>query len=82
MKTTHQVGRELLALPDVPLHIEYWCRLEGDEPIPQMTEWDPQGTAILRMGKPPPPKPFLEIGGHFTEWEVKAIEALGFERKT
>lgn len=49
MKTTHQIAKELLALPDVPLVIEGWVGMSsyGHETIAVMTEYDPTGTAIL-----------------------------------
>jgi len=31
MKTTHQIARELLDMPDAPLHIEMWGMGRGDE---------------------------------------------------
>ena len=48
-KTTHQMAAELLALPDVPLEIEMWCRMDGYEQVAKMTEYDPDGTAIICM---------------------------------
>jgi hypothetical protein len=47
MKTTHELARELLTLPDVPLVIEMWCRMDGHEMAAEMTEYDPAGTAII-----------------------------------
>lgn len=46
-KTTHEMARELLALPDVPLVIEAWCGMENHEMSAGMTEYDPTGTAII-----------------------------------
>ncbi len=45
MKTTHQIARELLELPDVPLQIEMWCRMEGHETAVDFREEDE--TAII-----------------------------------
>lgn len=45
MKTTHQVARELLALPDVPLKVELWCG--WDNPKAVMSQYDPEGTAFI-----------------------------------
>lgn len=47
MKTTHQLARELYLLPDVPVVIEYWASIQGHEPTALMTEYDPDGTAII-----------------------------------
>jgi hypothetical protein len=47
MKKTHEMARELLFLPDVPLLIETWCRMPNHEPAAVMTEFDPKGTAII-----------------------------------
>jgi len=52
MKTTHEIARELLKLPDVPLLVEGWCRANDEEIEARMTAYDPEGTAILVMGKP------------------------------
>jgi hypothetical protein len=46
-KTTHQIAQELLALPDVELVIEGWCQMEGYTMTAAMTNYDPEGTAIL-----------------------------------
>ena len=46
-KTTHEMAQELLKLPDVPLHIEMWCSMSGHEMIAEMTDYDPDGTAII-----------------------------------
>ena len=51
MKITHEVARELLELPDVPLAIEMRCILRGYEITACMTEYDPEGTAILVQRK-------------------------------
>lgn len=47
MKTTHDIAKELLALPNVPLVIEGWCEMRGHETTAQMTGYDPEGTAII-----------------------------------
>ena len=47
MKTTHELAQELLALPNVPLVVEGWCRQRGLVLTAVMTEYDPEGTAIL-----------------------------------
>jgi hypothetical protein len=48
MKTTHQIAKELLALPDVELVIEYWVMMRPEsEMVAEMTEYDPNGTAII-----------------------------------
>ncbi len=39
-KTTHQIAAELLALPDVPLHIEMWCEMDGYETVAKMAEYE------------------------------------------
>jgi hypothetical protein len=54
MKTTHQVARELLALPDVELVIEGWCDMSflGYTMKAEMTAYDRKGTAIIWQ-KPP-----------------------------
>lgn len=46
-KTTHEMARELLALPDVPLEVELWCNMSGHECSAVMTDYDPTGTAII-----------------------------------
>jgi hypothetical protein len=46
--TTHEMARQLLALPDVPLLIEGWCTVSTvSEIVAEMTEYDPEGTAII-----------------------------------
>lgn len=52
--TTHEMARQLLALPDVPLHIEMWCQMEGYEMMARMTEFDPEGTAIIMQERVDP----------------------------
>lgn len=51
MKTTHELGKELLALPNVPVVVEYWCSDNRQEPVPLMTEYDPEGTAMICQGQ-------------------------------
>lgn len=46
-KTTHEMARELLALPDVKLVIEMWCEMRGHEMSADMTAYDSTGTAII-----------------------------------
>lgn len=46
MKTTHELARELLSLPDVRVVIELWCSMEGYEPTAIMTDYDSH-TAII-----------------------------------
>lgn len=46
-KTTHEMARELLLLPDVPLVIDGWCEMDGYEMVADMTLYDPDGTAII-----------------------------------
>ena len=37
MKTSHQLARELLELPDLPVYVIRW----GEEtPVPNVQEWD------------------------------------------
>jgi hypothetical protein len=51
MKTTHQIAKELLALPDVLLVVEYWIMQAPSthEMVAEMTDYDPEGTAIIRQ---------------------------------
>lgn len=67
MKTTHQLAKELLALPDVPLEVEGWC---GGDIIAKMTRYDPEGTAILVEPREP-----MELDPSF-KWKFVA-ESLG-----
>jgi hypothetical protein len=46
-KTTHEIARELLALPDVPLVVEMWVTMHGYTMTASMTDYDPDGTAII-----------------------------------
>lgn len=49
-KTTHQMARELLALPDVPLEVEMWCAMDGHEmaaDLTRYTEGESKRTAII-----------------------------------
>lgn len=46
MKTTHELARELLSLPNVRVVIEQWCSMDGYEPTALMTEYDLH-TAII-----------------------------------
>ena len=45
MKTTHELARELLALPDVPVLVELWCGWHN--PTAVMSGCDPEGTAFI-----------------------------------
>jgi len=47
MKTTHQIANELLQLPDVPLEIEGWCRVDKYEVVAEMTAHSPDSVAII-----------------------------------
>lgn len=51
MKTTHDIAKELLALPNVKLVVEGWCKMGGHETTVEMTEYDPDGTAILMQSR-------------------------------
>jgi hypothetical protein len=58
MKTTHEIARELLALPDVPLFIDGWFYHWADrEMVAEMTK-NPKGTAIIWQ------KPNNTVGDH------------------
>jgi hypothetical protein len=35
MKTSHQLAKELLALPDLPISVEMWCR---ETPVPKLVD--------------------------------------------
>lgn len=58
-KTTHQIARELLLLPDVELVIEGWCQMQGYTMTAAMTNYDPEGTAILWQKLDTPPHSHL-----------------------
>lgn len=45
--TTHEMAKQLLDLPDVELVIEMWCIMPNHVPQAEMTEYDPEGTAII-----------------------------------
>lgn len=48
MKTTHQLAKELLTLPDVQLVVEYWIMMDSThEIVAEMTKYDPKNTAII-----------------------------------
>jgi hypothetical protein len=55
MKTTHQIARELLALPDVELVIEGWCPMDNHEMVAEITSYD-ENTVIIWQ-KPDPRLP-------------------------
>ena len=64
MKTTHQMARELLALPDVRLVIEGWCMTwDRPEMVADMTEYDPEGTAIIWQKPKEKNAPMVEAPG-------------------
>ena len=44
---THELAKQLLALPDVPVVIEGWVPMRGYETTAKMTEYDPEGQAII-----------------------------------
>ena len=50
-KTTHTLAMELMRLPNVPIEIEVWCMMDGHVIKAKMTEYDPEGTAILVQEK-------------------------------
>ena len=52
MKATHELAQELLALPNVPLVVEGWCRQPGLVLTAVMAEYDPDGEAILVQATP------------------------------
>lgn len=39
-KTTHEMAKELLALPDIPLVIEGWCDMPGYAMTAELTDYD------------------------------------------
>ena len=46
--TTHEMAKQLLALPDVPLVIEGLVTMTwSHETVAEMTGYDPEGTAII-----------------------------------
>ncbi len=47
MKTTHDIAKELLALPNVPLVIEGWISQSNREIQVVMTDYEPDKEAIL-----------------------------------
>lgn len=47
MKTTHELAKDLLALKDVPVVIEYWVQMEGFDPMVGMSECYDEPTAII-----------------------------------
>jgi hypothetical protein len=51
VKTTHQLAEEMLQLPDVPVVVEGWCTMESFEMVCVMTEYDPDGTAIIMQAE-------------------------------
>jgi len=59
---THQIAQELLALPDVELVIEGWCQMAGYTMAVAMTNYDPEGTAIL--WQQPDPSPHSQLVAH------------------
>lgn len=64
MKTTHELARELIALPDKPIKVEGWSDLEDHDVTAKMTRYDPEGTAILvqRKSVEPPPRRCIVTG--------------------
>ena len=69
-KTTHEMARELLALPDLPLHIEMWCEMDNHEMTASITDYDP-GHAIIWQ-KPDPRLPPRTVEDFWT-WKWKNI---------
>lgn len=53
--TTHEMARQLLALPDIRLTIEGWCRLNNHQMTAEITGYD-ENTAIIWQ-KPDPRLP-------------------------
>lgn len=45
--TTHEMAKQLLALPNVRLVIEMWCVESDKQMVAEMTAYDPEGTAII-----------------------------------
>lgn len=43
MKTSHQLARELLELPERTIRVEMWG---GETPIPQVTDWNEDGDFV------------------------------------
>ena len=58
MKTTHQIAKELLGLPDVRLCVEMWCLQDYEEIIAKMAEYEnedgTQDAFITWQRKQPP----------------------------
>lgn len=46
-KTTHELAKELLDLPDVSVGVELWCERENYEPVAVMTQYVPDDRAII-----------------------------------
>ena len=45
--TTHQMANRLLELPNIQLVIEGWCVMKNHEISADLTEYDPEGEAII-----------------------------------
>jgi len=48
MKTTHEIARDLLALPDVPLLVEGWCEMNNHEVAVKMRDADETGAILFQ----------------------------------
>jgi hypothetical protein len=52
MKTTHQIARELLDMPDVPLHIEGWRMGWDDEIVVREADHILSGVILMNRESP------------------------------
>ena len=68
MKTTHRIARELLALPDVPLHIEGWCRMDNREMVAELTDYSDQEAILWQKPLHPLYEPVLDTRGVTWRW--------------
>lgn len=61
--TTHQMAKALLDLPDVPLIIEGWCRLDNHEMTASITDYDDEVAIIWQKPDPRLPRRTVEDFG-------------------
>lgn len=63
MKTTHQMAKELLELPDVPLVIEGWCKMDNHEMVVEITDYSDEEAIIWQKPDPRlPPRTIEDFG--------------------
>lgn len=66
--TTHELAKQLMELPDVPLEIEGWCRMKGYETRAKLCSYDETKAIIVQECVDP------EVEKEWNKWLKKNTE--------